>query len=288
MDQIVERRVDGRIVHYSPREGADLVVPVRLAGAGGGVWDALWPLLAERHAIASVELGRPDTDREPRAVFEDFAGVVLGATRRLGHGRVHLVGWNGGAHIALAAALKRPPALASVTLMTPFRETGEMRQIEIGLDLLDLLLRTGQRELYAYYWFMAGFSDRFIEERFDVVEALAHKRLANDGFLALDVDRAMAWMRALRRDHASDGELAAIDRPVLVLAAGQNRWHAGPTKAMAERIAGLIPGSELAVFEGCGSFFPIEEAERTAQLVLSFIDRRTTALPPSVPAADYQ
>lgn len=245
---------------------------VRLAGAGGGVWDGIWPRLAERHAVAAVDLDGPDMSLPPRVVFEAYGDVIASTADALGHRRLHVVGWNGGAHIAVAMAVLRPPTLASVTLLTPFRDVGERRQIDIGLDVLARLL-SGDRALYAYHWFMAGFSDRFVEEHFDVIDALVRKRLGNDRFLALDVDRAMAWMRALRRDHVTDGELEGVDRPVLILAAGLNRWHAGPTPAMAEALHRLIPQSELEVFDGLGAFFPIEAAEATAARILRFIER---------------
>lgn len=261
--------VAGRRVHVTPREDAGLVMLVRLAGAGGGVWDGLWPRLAAHHAVASVDLGPPDPHAAPRDVFEHFADAVFATASGLGYDRFHLVGWNGGAHIALAAALKAPAALESMVLMTPFRDVGERRQIDLGLDMLEHLLRTGQREMYAYHWFMAGFSDRFIEERFDRVAALAAQRLASDSFLSLDVDRAMRWMRALRRDHVSDAEVAGIKVPTLILAAGTNRWHAGPTTAMACALHRLIANSTLHVFDGLGSLFPLEVPDETAARILA-------------------
>lgn len=282
MERHETRTIEGRKVHYTPHEGGDLVMLVRLAGASGGVWDSLWPRLATRHAVASVELGKPDMARTPRAVFDEFAGVTLAAATALGHRRVHLVGWNGGAHIALAAAAQAPPQLASLVLMTPFRDVGERRQIDHGLDILELLLRTNARELYAYHWFMAGFSDRFVEEKFDTVDRLAQQRLANDGFLGLDVDRAMRWMRALRRDHVSDTELAAIRLPTLIMAAGLNRWHAGPTLAMATALHAAIPDSRITTFAACGGFFPIEAPDETAAEMLTFLEEGTA------PTQDYQ
>lgn len=269
----VAQTINGRTVHYTRNGGGDLVLLVRLAGAAGGVWDGIWPLLAAHHSVAAVDLGAPDMNLPPRAVFDGFADTILAAAAALGHERIHLVGWNGGAHIALSAAVMAPAALKSVTLMTPFRDVGERRQIEMGLEMLALLLRSGERELYAYHWFMAGFSDRFIEERFDEIDRLAKKRLANDGFLAMDVERAMRWMRALRRDHVSDGELARIGLPVLILAAGRNRWHAGPTQAMAEALHRLLGQSTLELFEEFGSFFPLEAPGATAAAILGFVER---------------
>lgn len=270
--------VGGSNVHWSRREGADLVVLVRLAGRGGGVWDAIWPHLAEACAVASVDLALPpDAGESDAAIFRSFSVSICEVADALGHERVHLIGWNGGAHVALDAAVHAPERLRSLTLMTPFREAGDRRQIDIGLDLLEALLRSGRRDLYAWHWFMAGFSDRFLQTRFDEVERLVAQRLAADSFLSLDVDRAMRWMRALRRDHLSDDALRAIGVPTLILAAGMNRWHAGPTPAMAEALHRLIPHSELAVFEDCGAFFPIERPADTADRILSFIRRLPAA-----------
>ena len=161
--------------------------------------------------------------------------------------------------------------------MTPFRDCADRRQIERGLDFLELLLRSGRRDLYAWHWFMGGLSDRFLQERFGVVERLVERRLASDPFVALDVDEAMRWMRDLRRDHVPDAALRALDLPVLVLGAGLNRWHAGPTPGMAERLAALIPGAELAIAPGMGALFPLEDPGFASRRLLPFLDAASHA-----------
>ena len=91
--------------------------------------------------------------------------------------------------------------------------------------------------------------------------------------MTLDVDRAMHWMRELRRDHVPDAALGALDRPAPILGAGLDRWHAGPNPQMTERLAALIPGAELAVAEGMGALFPLEDPGFALDRLLPLLDR---------------
>ena len=91
--------------------------------------------------------------------------------------------------------------------------------------------------------------------------------------MTLDVDRAMRWMRELRRDHVPDAALAALDRPAPILGAGLNRWHAVPNPQMTERLAALIPGAELAVAEGWGRCSRLEDPGFALDRLLPFLDR---------------
>ena len=84
----------------------------------------------------------------------------------MGAERYHLVGWNGGAQIALQATQEHPQRLASLTLLSPFRAWGECRQVEKGIEFIELFLRSGRRDLYVWYWFMAGLSDSYVAENF--------------------------------------------------------------------------------------------------------------------------
>ena len=268
----VERlEVAGRRVRASLRTGGELVVLTRLAASGTGIWGGVWEALAERYAVVSVEHGPPERRLGPAEVLGTYADDIAAVAEGLGAPRHHLVGWNGGAQIALVASQRHAPRLASLTLLTPFRDCADRGQIERGLDFLELFLRSGRRDLYTWHWFMGGLSDRFLQERFDVVARLVERRLESDPFVALDVDRAMAWMRDLRRDHVSDDALRALDLPTLILGAGLNRWHAGPTPGMARRLAALIPGAELAIADGLGALFPLEDPAFAVDRMLPFL-----------------
>ena len=264
-------KIRGHNVHLSRQAGADLVVLVRLASRDGGVWDGLWQRLQGRYTLANIDLGGPGQAASSAGeMFQDFADVIVDIAGELQSRPFHLVGWTGGTQIALQAAALYPERLASMTLITPFREVGDRRRLDRGLDFIETVLRSGDRERYAYYWFMAGLSDKFLNDRFDEVDRLVAMRLAGDPFVTLDVDRAMAWMRALRRDRVSDAELAELKLPTLILGAGENRWHAGPAPEMAQALHRAIPHSVLKIFHGLGPLLLIEEPGVVADTIANF------------------
>ncbi len=262
--------IAGCRVHLAEGGDGRLVLLVRLASRGAGVWDELVPLVAGRHRVASVDLTLPADWTDAGDLLRGFGEQVAAVARELGEERCHVVGWNGGAQIGLQMAVHRPDALATLVLVTPFKEAGEMRQVAVGLDILEMFLRSGRRDLYTWNWFMAGLSDGFVEQHFDVIEALVRERLANDPFVALDVDRAMRWMRDLRRDWVTDTELRQVTAPTLILAAGLNRWHAGPTRAMAEALHAAMPTSRLELYGDRGALFLLENAAPAAARMLDF------------------
>lgn len=262
--------IAGCKVHVTDGGSGRLVLLVRLASRGAGVWDELVPRLAERHRVASVDLTLPADWSDGGALLRGFAAQVAAVACKLGEVPCHVVGWNGGAQIGLQMAVHHADALASLVLVTPFKEAGETRQMAVGLDILEMFLRSGRRDLYTWHWFMAGLSDGFIERHLDVVEALVQERLTNDPFVALDVERAMRWMRDLRRDWMTDAELSAVATPTLILAAGLNRWHAGPTGAMAEALHRAMPASRLETYADRGALFLLEDAAPAAERMLDF------------------
>ena len=67
------------------------------------------------------------------------------------------------------------------------------------------------------------------------------------------------------------GRLAALGLPTLILWGGRDRFAAAN---MAARFHEEIPGSELTVFEEAGHFIWEDEPERSAQILLDFLDRR--------------
>jgi len=265
-------KINGRTAYIERRAGAEMVVLVRLASRDGGIWDRLWRILAEHYTVLNVDLGSPGgIETEPDRVLSDFADVIVEAAAAVDPRPFHLVGWTGGTQIGLLAAARHRQSLSSMTLITPFREAGDMRQVEVGLDLIEALLSTDRWDLYTRFWFMAGLSDTWIQCNFDAIEDLVAQRLKGDPFVAMDIARAMHWMRALRRNWVSDQDLAAFDLPTLVVGAGQNRWHAGPSREMAEALHLAIPGSTLCMFDNFGPLLLIEDPEAVGEEVLRFL-----------------
>lgn len=249
-----------------------MVVLLRLASRGAGVWDGLIERLCDRYTLVNIELGSPaGIEADPGAVLSDFADTVVAIASEIDRRPVHLLGWAGGTQIALQAAVRHPGSLASLILISPFREAGEMRQVAAGLDIIEALLHSGKWETYTRFWFMAGLSDSWIQANYDRLEGLVRKRLDADPFVSMDRTRAMHWMRALRRDWVSDSQLLRLRIPALVIGAGQNRWHAGPSREMAEALHRTIAGSRLDVWDALGPLLLVEAPDQVSERIDRFI-----------------
>jgi pimeloyl-ACP methyl ester carboxylesterase len=273
----VERRsvaVAGREVVVSAREGRPLLFLLRMASRGMGVWDPVWDALADRFSVAQFDLRMPDAQAlaRPGDVFKAMAAECANAATALGHSDFHVFGWNGGTHVALRCAVDHPERVRSCLLLGPFCEVPDRRALDRGIEFLRVMLECGDRELYAYYWFMAGLSPRFVASHFDEVDRLVAARLAGDRFLALDVERAMAWIRALRGSYVTDAELARIKASTLVVAHSEDRWHAGPTVEMARAVHARIPNARFTLMQGFGSLVLLEAPEAFLASVKPFID----------------
>jgi len=255
-------RVAGVDVRITRGARKPLLLPIRMASAGMGIWDAIWDDLAEHYTVANFDLvgsaGLAD-DMPPRERFLRLADKIAEVSRALGFEDFHVFGWYGGCHVALACMLAHRDRVRSSLLLDPFFALPDTRKLEKAIAFKRRLFESDDRTLYAYYWVMAGFSPSFLEREFDTVEKLALARIAADKFVSLDVDRWLRWVWALRSEWLTESELAAMTIPTLVLATSLDSWHAGPTVGMAEALVSKLPDARLSTVDGYGTFFFIEE-----------------------------
>jgi len=263
----------GREILISAQDGKPLLFLLRMASRGMGVWDPVWDPLARRFSVAQFDLVMPDTATlaDPERMFRQMAADCAAAASELGFDDFHVLGWNGGTHVALRCAVDYPDRVSSCVLLGPFAALADRRALDRGVEFLRTMLECGDRERYAYYWFMGGLSKGFVDKRFDDVERWVAARLAGDRFLALDVERAMLWIRSLRGSHVGDDELARLRVPVQIVAHSEDRWHAGPTVAMAESLRDRIPGARYALLQGYGSLVLLEAPEVFLDAVEPFL-----------------
>jgi len=264
----------GHSVLADPPDGKPLLVLLRMAARGAGLWDAVWAPLGRRYRVAQFDLPMPTTAAlaHPREVFGALAEAACDVAEALGHARFSVFGWNGGCHVALRAAASAADRIASCLLLGPFHAPAEPRVVERGLEFLRVMYERGDPRLYAYYWFLSGLSPRFVAANFDRVEGWVAQRVAGDRFLANDPARALAWMRALRGAWLTDDELASIRCPTLILAHSLDLWHAGPTAEMAQALHARIPGSRLHVLTDVGSLVLLEDPGRVVSAIDTFTD----------------
>lgn len=268
-------QIAGFEVRISRQDGKPLMLLLRMASRGMGVWDGVWDALAERFSVAQFDLVTPsaaDLDR-PRHAFKRLAADCAAVADGLGFRRFHLFGWNGGTHVALRCAADYSERVSSCVLLGPFFELTDRRALDAGIEFMRLMLEHADRETYALYWFMNGLTPDFVERHFDQVEAWARARAAGDQFLKVDVERVMKWVRALRGRWLSDAELGAVRTPTLLIVPDQDRWHAGPTIAMARELHRRLPNAHLEVLAGYGSLVPLEAPQRVIATTTPFYER---------------
>ena len=267
--------IEGIEVRVTRTPGAPLMMLVRMASPTAGVWQTVWDDLARHFTVASFDLQQIPSARamdDLGAVLRDSARACADVASALDVERFHLFGWNGGTQVAMRCAVDWPDRVASLLLLDPFHELPDMRPVEMAVRFKQLL-HANDRELYAYYWVMAGLTDAFIGSRFDEVERLARARIQSDSLLAQDTGRFMRWVRGLRRNWLGDDEFARIQAPTLILATEFDRWNAGPSIAMAKQVQARIRGAELQVIEQAGGHFLIEDPGRFLALAEPFLMR---------------
>lgn len=272
--------VAGVEVRITRGVGKPLLLLIRMASGGMGIWDSIWEGLARHYTVANFDLvgsAALSEDMSPRERFLRLAERNVEVATALGFETFHVFGWYGGAHVALACVHAHRERVRSALLLDPFFELPDARKLDLAIAFKRRLFESEDRTLYAYYWVMAGFSSRFLEARFDVVDRLAQARIAADSFVSIDVERWLRWVRALRTNWLSDADLASMKVPMLVLATELDNWHAGPTLGMAEALAARLPSAELATIAGYGTFFFIEEPALFEQKAGAFLERCATS-----------
>ena len=276
MKKIIEV-VAGTEVCISRNEGKPLILLTRMASRGLGGWDGVWDYLSTYFSVAQFDLKMPSVAAlaEPLEVFRGLATDCVQMAKALGHDSFHILGWTGGAHVALRCAIDYPDQIGSCTLLTPFYPMPDARPTQKASEFMRTMLEGGGQELYTYYWFMAGLSPSFVRNNFDEVERLVKHRLEADSFMKADRQQAVKWSQALRGFWASPDELNAIRVPTLIVGADLDPSFIGPCGEMATRMHEAMPGSRLAIAKGYGSLLLIEAPEEFAALSDSFFSNVT-------------
>ncbi len=268
---------NGIEVCITRQAGKPLLLLVRMASRGMGGWDGIWDGLCEHFSVAQFDLKRPTAAQldHPVQVFKCLARDCADVAGGLGYDGFHILGWTGGAHLALRCAVDLPGTLLSCTVLNPFYRLSDMRPVQKGNEFMRTLLKVGGREVYAYYWVMAGLSPAFVRTRFDEVERMVRARLATDTFMQAETADVSRWTEVLRGFWVEDAELAAIKVPTLIVGSGLDPAYFGPSPDMARALHASMPGSELAMAEGYGSLMVMEAPEVFHRLSAPFHARVT-------------
>ncbi|MEE4601423.1 MAG: alpha/beta hydrolase [Desulfobacteraceae bacterium] len=266
--------IDGIPVNMTRQEGKPLIILTRMASQAMGIWDTIWGDFARYFTVANFDLqGLPGARRRdaPGEGFRLLAENCVQVAAFLGFEKFHIFGWNGGTQIAMRCAVNFADHIQSCILLDPFFELADMRKVNKAIEFKRVLFEHPQRELYAYYWVMAGLSSGFIGQHFDQVEKMVAARMKGDKFVKTDPDVFINWVRALRRNWITDEEFGRIRAPTLVMATELDNWHAGPSVSMAREVCDRIPNAELQIIEGFGGHFLVEDPAKFMEIAEPFI-----------------
>jgi pimeloyl-ACP methyl ester carboxylesterase len=274
--QLRHVRLHGHDVGYRMAGEGPVVVLIHGMAGSSRTWRDVMPLLAQGHTVVAPDLlghgesAKPLGDYSLGAYASGLRDLLMGV---LGIESATLVGQSLGGGVAMQLAYQHPELCERLVLVG---SGGLGREVSWLLRLLTL---PGAEYL------MPLLFPRFARERGDRVAAFLHGRGLRAPHLAemwrayaslTEPESRQAFVRTLRAVIGPAGQtVSAADR--LYLAEGVptlivwgDRDDIIPV-AHAYHAQELIPGSQLAIFEGAGHFLHAEEPGRFARVLEEFV-----------------
>jgi pimeloyl-ACP methyl ester carboxylesterase len=234
------------VVASAPRQ---TVLCLHSSASSGRQWDAIAAALSPGHAVLAPPLlgydGREPWPLEHAVTLDDEAAALEPLLDRA-CGPVHLIGHSYGGAVALQLALRRPAAVASLTLYEPVRFAllfGDRARASAGDDIVRVgrgigaLAAAGHTHAAALrfvdYWSGDGAWSALPRSRQDAVAARMTK--------------VRAEFEALFGDAVAPSVYATLRMPVRVL---RGDASPEPARAVAARLSALLPLATLVTLRG--------------------------------------
>ena len=274
---------------YAVERGPEDALPLLVLHGGPGLDHTMFgshlDALAETYRLVLVdgrEQGRSDRGTDPGTwTLQQHARDVSAVAASLGASRYAVLGHSFGAFVAVQHAADFPGAAAVTIISSGVPSTRYMEAVEEGLavfepeELREQVTRSWADEATAQTqedcrallvdqmpWHFKDPRDPRIAELCAGMEDMVFSpevlraSLLEGGNLAIEVEDALPF----------------VTQPVLVLAGRHDRTC---VPAAAERMAELIPGSELHVFEQSGHMTFVEQEQEYVHVVRRFLDATT-------------
>jgi 3-oxoadipate enol-lactonase len=259
----VAAAADGtRLAYWTAGAGEPVVLVHGLSGHHG-LWRRQVPALAERHLVITLDVrghGESGKPREPWDV-STLAGDLVALLDHLGLERAALVGLSMGGGISQTTAILYPERVRGLALLSTSSSFPESTR-ERFRHRAEVAERDG----------LAPLVDSMVERWFTPEFAAAHPDAVQRERAAVLANDPQAFAAACRANAARDwtAELHRIACPVLVLAGAGDPGTASHSAAVFRR---ELRDVEVQVIDGASHLLPIEQSERTNQLLLAFLAR---------------
>jgi pimeloyl-ACP methyl ester carboxylesterase len=231
-------------------------------GTDAAIWSGWLPVLAPHHRVVRFDLrgfGRSRGAWREGTTLDELVGDLLLVAEFAGAPKAHLVGESLGGTVALAAALKHPERIASVTVSNAtHRGTGIGRV-------------RGWREEIARDG-IAAWAERMMPARFtdDTPISPAQRAWFARTQAASDPGTIVALGELLAGLDMTES-VRKLALPLLILSPDGSPFIPA---AMATELKGLVPDSELMVFPNTRHGLPFSHARACAETTLRFLQRR--------------
>jgi pimeloyl-ACP methyl ester carboxylesterase len=224
------------------------------------LWSGIWAELAQDFSLVAPNLPVDwvDETSDARGLFARYGRLLDSMADELGHRTFHMVGWTGGACIALTMLVENPDRLESVVLISPPTRTGEHPRIRrLAMSFVDSITGSGDLEHYTWWWLLSGVTQEFADRHFDALEDIVKRRLEADRG-RFHPGRVRRWMELQLSPFFRSQELQTNATPVLIVGAAFDGW--APIHTL-RRLQSRVPNSSLAVVPRGGNLFLWEDPE---------------------------
>lgn len=248
------------------------VVCVHSNASSSGQWRGLMDLLAPRfHILAADTYGAgksPPWPQDRKVALRDEVALLDPVFARAGD-RFSLVGHSYGGGIALVGAIVHRHRLRAMALYEPTlfavveQESPSPNDVDGIRDTVAASVaalaagdQAGAARCFIDFWMGEGSFERMPER----VRAATAESVRN----------IQGWKHALFDEPTPLSAFAGLDAPVLLMVGSKSPLS---SRAVAQRLARVLPRAELAELDGLGHMGPITQPETVNERIGRFLDR---------------
>lgn len=250
-------------------------------GPGGdhsGFKPSMAPLAARMQVVYFDHRGQGRSDAADPATYtlDENVEDMEALRQHLGLGPIVSIGTSYGGMVAMAHAARYPDAVSQLVLIVTAAHGGFIARAQ---EIVRQRGSAAQQRVCETLWAGAFRTAADMQDYYDVMGPL-YARHHDPAAAAAGRTRAIYSPEPLNRAFGPEGflrrfdlrgELGKITAPTLILA-GRHDWICPPE--FSEEIHGLIPGSELRVFEGSSHSIRVDEPQAMLDAIEGFVASR--------------